>query len=128
MDLWCVKACWGNYAFDFVHSDSVGNSEGILCIWDPNSFRKNNVTVPDYFCMVWGVWLKTGVDILMMVVYAPQELRDKQEVPLGGSSFTWCHKSATKMSKLDTFLISKNLMISCPNIIVISLDRYLSDH
>nr|GEZ60938.1 RNA-directed DNA polymerase, eukaryota [Tanacetum cinerariifolium] len=24
-----------------------------------------------------------------------------KEVPLGGSSFTWCHKSATKMSKLD---------------------------
>nr|GEX71936.1 putative RNA-directed DNA polymerase, eukaryota, reverse transcriptase zinc-binding domain protein [Tanacetum cinerariifolium] len=37
-----------------------------------------------------------------------------EEVPLGGSSFTWCHKSATKMSKLDRFLIS--------------LDRYLSDH
>ncbi|GJZ14884.1 hypothetical protein Tco_0550561 [Tanacetum coccineum] len=24
-----------------------------------------------------------------------------EEIPLGGSSFTWCHKSATKMSKLD---------------------------
>nr|GEZ94507.1 nucleotide-binding alpha-beta plait domain-containing protein [Tanacetum cinerariifolium] len=156
MDLWCVKACCGNYTFDFVHSDSVGNSRGILCIWDPNSFHKNNVTVLDYLCMVRGVWLKTGVDILMVVVYAPQELRDKrilwdylehvinqwdgevvimgdfnevrfkserfglvfnvqganvfnafianeglEEVPLGGSSFTWCHKSATKMSKLD---------------------------
>nr|GEU68640.1 RNA-directed DNA polymerase, eukaryota, reverse transcriptase zinc-binding domain protein [Tanacetum cinerariifolium] len=156
MDLWSVKACWGNYVFDFVHSDFVGNSGGILCIWDPNSFRKNNVTVLDYFCMVRGVWLKTGVDILMVVVYAPQELRDKcilweylehvinqwdgevvimgdfnevrfkserfglvfnvqganvfnavianagqEEVPLGGSSFTWCHKSATKISKLD---------------------------
>nr|GEY81043.1 RNA-directed DNA polymerase, eukaryota [Tanacetum cinerariifolium] len=78
MDLWCVKACWGNYAFDFVHSDSVGNSAGILCIWDPNSFRKNKVTVLNYFCMVWGVWLKTSVDILMVVVYAPQELRDKR--------------------------------------------------
>nr|GEW59869.1 nucleotide-binding alpha-beta plait domain-containing protein [Tanacetum cinerariifolium] len=26
-------------------------------------------------------------------------------VPLGGCSFTWCHKLATKMSKLDHFLI-----------------------
>nr|GEZ52760.1 glucose-methanol-choline oxidoreductase, FAD/NAD(P)-binding domain protein [Tanacetum cinerariifolium] len=26
-----------------------------------------------------------------------------EEVPVGGSSFTWCHKSATKMSKLDRF-------------------------
>nr|GEX71075.1 RNA-directed DNA polymerase, eukaryota [Tanacetum cinerariifolium] len=58
--------------------DSVGNSGEILCIWDPNSFRKNNVTVSDYFCMVQDVWLKTDVDILMVVVYAPQELRDKR--------------------------------------------------
>ncbi|GJS24765.1 RNA-directed DNA polymerase, eukaryota, reverse transcriptase zinc-binding domain protein [Tanacetum coccineum] len=50
------------------------------------------------------------------------------EVPLGGCSFTWCHKSATKMSKLDRFLISDSLMCLCPNISSISLDRYLSDH
>nr|GEV95429.1 RNA-directed DNA polymerase, eukaryota [Tanacetum cinerariifolium] len=50
------------------------------------------------------------------------------EVPFGGCSFTWCHKSATKMSKLDRFLISKSLMSSCPNISTISLDCFLSDH
>nr|GEX29266.1 RNA-directed DNA polymerase, eukaryota, reverse transcriptase zinc-binding domain protein [Tanacetum cinerariifolium] len=51
-----------------------------------------------------------------------------EEVPLGGCSFTWCHKSATKMSKLDRFLISESLMSSCPNISAITLDRFLSDH
>nr|GEV18268.1 RNA-directed DNA polymerase, eukaryota [Tanacetum cinerariifolium] len=51
-----------------------------------------------------------------------------EEVPLGGSSFTWCHKSATKMSKLDRFLISKNLLNTCPNITAITLERYHSDH
>nr|GEZ02255.1 RNA-directed DNA polymerase, eukaryota [Tanacetum cinerariifolium] len=50
------------------------------------------------------------------------------EVPLGGCSFTWCHKSAKKMSKLDRFLISDNLMCSCPSISSTSLDRFLSDH
>ena len=50
------------------------------------------------------------------------------EVPLGGCSFTWCHKSATKMSKLDRFLISENLLCSCPCISSTSLDRFLSDH
>ncbi|GJY50063.1 RNA-directed DNA polymerase, eukaryota [Tanacetum coccineum] len=50
------------------------------------------------------------------------------DVPMGGCSFTWVHKSATKMSKLDRFLISEGLMESCPNISAISLDRYLSDH
>ncbi|GJQ95193.1 RNA-directed DNA polymerase, eukaryota, reverse transcriptase zinc-binding domain protein [Tanacetum coccineum] len=51
-----------------------------------------------------------------------------EDVPLGGSSFTWCHKSASKMSKLDPFLISESLMTSCPGISAITLDRYLSNH
>ncbi|GKC07142.1 RNA-directed DNA polymerase, eukaryota [Tanacetum coccineum] len=50
------------------------------------------------------------------------------EVPLGGSAFTWSHKSATKMSKIDRFLISDGLMNTCPNINAITLERYLSDH
>nr|GEX10206.1 RNA-directed DNA polymerase, eukaryota [Tanacetum cinerariifolium] len=50
------------------------------------------------------------------------------EVPLGGSAFTWSHKSATKMRKVDRFLISDGLMNTCPNINVITLERYLSDH
>nr|GEX47024.1 RNA-directed DNA polymerase, eukaryota [Tanacetum cinerariifolium] len=50
------------------------------------------------------------------------------EVPLGGSRFTWCHKSATKMSKLDRFLVSENLFTVSPNINAITLERYLSDH
>ncbi|GKB15981.1 RNA-directed DNA polymerase, eukaryota, reverse transcriptase zinc-binding domain protein [Tanacetum coccineum] len=51
-----------------------------------------------------------------------------EEVPLGGSTFTWCHKSATKMSKLDRFLVSDNLFTICPHISAITLERYLSDH
>nr|GEW13194.1 RNA-directed DNA polymerase, eukaryota [Tanacetum cinerariifolium] len=50
------------------------------------------------------------------------------EVNLGGCSYTWCHKSTTKMSKLDRFLISDSLMNSCPNINAISLERLHSDH
>nr|GFA84501.1 RNA-directed DNA polymerase, eukaryota [Tanacetum cinerariifolium] len=50
------------------------------------------------------------------------------KVPLGGCSFTWCHKSAKKMSKLDRFLIYDNLMCSLPSISYTSLDRFLSYH
>ncbi|GKC25989.1 RNA-directed DNA polymerase, eukaryota [Tanacetum coccineum] len=32
------------------------------------------------------------------------------------------------MSKLDRFLISESLINSCPNISVIALERFLSDH
>ncbi|GKB39931.1 RNA-directed DNA polymerase, eukaryota [Tanacetum coccineum] len=51
-----------------------------------------------------------------------------EEVPLGGSAYTWCHKSASKMSKLDRFLVSENLLNTCPNISAITLDRFLSDN
>ncbi|GJR29960.1 RNA-directed DNA polymerase, eukaryota [Tanacetum coccineum] len=50
------------------------------------------------------------------------------EVTLGGSHFTWCHKSATKMSKLDRFLVSESVLSVYPNINAITLERYLSDH
>ncbi|GJZ17729.1 RNA-directed DNA polymerase, eukaryota [Tanacetum coccineum] len=50
------------------------------------------------------------------------------EVSSGGYSFTWSHKSTSKMSKLDHFLIFEGLMDSCSNISAITLDRFLSDH
>ncbi|GJT84525.1 RNA-directed DNA polymerase, eukaryota, reverse transcriptase zinc-binding domain protein [Tanacetum coccineum] len=183
MEMFCIKRCWGNYAFDHAYSASVGNSGGILYVWDPKMFKKWNATVSDYFVMFRGEWISNGKKLLIISVYAPQELAEKKslwdylqlvtsnwngevillgdfnkvrnkderygsvfnkqgadafnsfisnsglvEVPLGGCSFTWCHKSATKMSKLDRFLISDNLMCLCPNISLVSLDRYLSDH
>nr|GEU32912.1 RNA-directed DNA polymerase, eukaryota [Tanacetum cinerariifolium] len=130
-----------------------------------------------------GVWIKNGTDLIIIVVYAPHDSRDKrmlwdylvhvvnqwhgevvimgdfnkvryksdrfgsnfnehgvnafnafisnaglEEIPLGGSAFTWCYRSATKMSKLDRFFVSNNLFSTCPHISAITLDRYLSDH
>ncbi|GJR47194.1 RNA-directed DNA polymerase, eukaryota [Tanacetum coccineum] len=157
MELISVRNCWGNYAFNYVHSNAVGNSGGILCVWDSNSFVKESHTILDFFVIIRGKWLKSGIDLIIVAVYGPHDPRDKrmvweylsyvinqwngnvvvmgdfnevrykldrfgsvfnvqgaeefnafiadvglEEVPLGGSSFTWCHKSATKM-KLDGF-------------------------
>nr|GEU53215.1 RNA-directed DNA polymerase, eukaryota, reverse transcriptase zinc-binding domain protein [Tanacetum cinerariifolium] len=124
IDLLDVKRCWGNFAFEFVYSESLGNSRGILYVWNPNVFNKNNVTVSDYFIMVRGDWLFNGEVIVMGDC---NEVRNKSErfglsfnvqgakyfnsfivdsslveVPLGGCSFTWCHRSASKM-KVDGF-------------------------
>ncbi|GKB00590.1 RNA-directed DNA polymerase, eukaryota [Tanacetum coccineum] len=98
--------------------DSVGNSGGILCVWDTNSFKKLNATVSVHFVMI------RGANAFNSFISSA----GLEEVPLGGCSFTWCHKSASKMSKLDRFLNCKSLISSCPNILATTLDRYLSDH
>nr|GEY44928.1 RNA-directed DNA polymerase, eukaryota [Tanacetum cinerariifolium] len=71
------ETCWGNMAFDYVHSDSVGNSGGILCVWDPNAFCKHSVTMSYYVIMVRGMWRKNGKDFIIIVVYAPHDIKEK---------------------------------------------------
>nr|GEV94534.1 RNA-directed DNA polymerase, eukaryota [Tanacetum cinerariifolium] len=50
------------------------------------------------------------------------------DLPLDGYAYTWVHKSATKMSKLKWFLISKGLIASFPHLSAIYLDKHLSDY
>ncbi|GKC54471.1 RNA-directed DNA polymerase, eukaryota, partial [Tanacetum coccineum] len=164
LEFFNIRRCWGNFNFDYVYSSSVGYSGGILCVWDPKMFHKDNATVSDYFVMVRGKWIPNGRMILIISIYAPQELSEKkmlwdyltmvignwqgdvvimgdfnevrkqeerygsvfnvhgadafnmfisnaglEEIHLGGCSFTWCHKSASKMSKLDRFLVSEGI-------------------
>nr|GEU62969.1 RNA-directed DNA polymerase, eukaryota [Tanacetum cinerariifolium] len=152
-----VKFIWGNLNFQFVSSDSVGNSG--------------------------GTWLPSNTKILFVVIYAPQttvlkrmlweyisalanrwngetivlgdfnEVRTEEErfgsifnpssartfnqfiassglieVKMEGYSFTWTHPSASKMSKLDCFIVSDGIFSTFPSITTVCLDRRLSDH
>nr|GEY09826.1 hydroxycinnamoyl-CoA quinate/shikimate transferase [Tanacetum cinerariifolium] len=36
IELFNIKKCWGNFIFDYVYSPFMGNSGGILCVWDPS--------------------------------------------------------------------------------------------
>nr|GEV85517.1 RNA-directed DNA polymerase, eukaryota [Tanacetum cinerariifolium] len=178
-----VKFMWGNSNYDFVCSDSLGNSGGILCIWEATAFKKDYVTILDNFVAIYGTWIPSNVKILIVAIYAPQQLTDKHDlweyllilighwkgetilmgdinevrsreerrgsvfnpsgarvfnhfidslglvdVKLEGYSFTWSHPSATKMSKLDRFLVSDGVISLFPSISAICLDRRLSDH
>ncbi|GKB92738.1 RNA-directed DNA polymerase, eukaryota [Tanacetum coccineum] len=108
IELFNVKECWGNFAFEYKCGASVGNSGGILCIWDPSMFRNTMSTASDYFIMS-----TAGLEEVHL-----RRLLDSMVLS----------QSATKMSKLDRFLISEGLAGSCPNISAVALDRYLSDH
>ncbi|GJZ71370.1 RNA-directed DNA polymerase, eukaryota [Tanacetum coccineum] len=50
------------------------------------------------------------------------------DVNLEGYAFTWSHPSATKMSKLDRFLVSEGIISLFPSLTALCLDRHLSDH
>ncbi|GKA95732.1 RNA-directed DNA polymerase, eukaryota [Tanacetum coccineum] len=50
------------------------------------------------------------------------------DIQLGGYSFTWSHPSASKMSKLDRFLLTEGLISLFPQLSAICLNRHLSDH
>ncbi|GJY75406.1 RNA-directed DNA polymerase, eukaryota [Tanacetum coccineum] len=183
VDLFTLKKLWGNFSFDNAISPSVGNSGEIVCMWEPSIFVKENVIVFDSFLLITGCWVPSGTKILIISVYAPQdivgkrmlwdclchvkdnwngeciimgdfnEVRTKEErfgskfnsqdafifnnfilsaglvdIPLGGYSFMWAHKTATKMSKLDRFLISDGLLTLFPHLSDLCLDRHLSDH
>nr|GFB76604.1 hypothetical protein [Tanacetum cinerariifolium] len=119
---------------------------------EKSAFKKNNSTISDYFVMLGESWLCSGVNLLIILVYAPQEYAENKMLwdylvhviskwdgeiyfaskslrdPLRGCSFTWCHRSAKKMSKLDRFLMLKGLLGVNPNFLALTLDRYLSDH
>ncbi|GJY65385.1 RNA-directed DNA polymerase, eukaryota, partial [Tanacetum coccineum] len=77
IDLCSIKELWGNLYFDHVVGSSVGCSGGIVCVWDPNMFVKDHVSKSDYFVALMGTWIPTSTKLLIISVYAPQELSKK---------------------------------------------------
>ncbi|GKB37953.1 RNA-directed DNA polymerase, eukaryota [Tanacetum coccineum] len=50
------------------------------------------------------------------------------DIPLGGYAFTWTDKYATKISKIDRFLVLQGFLDLFPNMSGLILDRNISDH
>nr|GFA58796.1 RNA-directed DNA polymerase, eukaryota [Tanacetum cinerariifolium] len=67
-----VKLLWGNYNFDHVFSEAVGNSGGILCTWDSNVFHKEQHIISDNFVALYGTWNPNKAKLLMISIYALQ--------------------------------------------------------
>ncbi|GKC35982.1 RNA-directed DNA polymerase, eukaryota, reverse transcriptase zinc-binding domain protein [Tanacetum coccineum] len=177
------ETMWGNFDFDYACSMARGRSGGIISMWDPNTFSKEEIWRDDSFIIVKGRW-KNSVGIFSMInVYGPQDpqtksalwnkladfmhnhngkfilfgdlnvVRNEQEkfgsifsshkaghfnafidssglidLPIGGCYYTWMNKAGTKLSKLDRFLISNDILEAIPDIHITALDRLWSDH
>ncbi|GJZ61711.1 RNA-directed DNA polymerase, eukaryota [Tanacetum coccineum] len=177
-----VKILWGNSNFEYLFSEAIGNSGGILYTWDPNIFLNEQHILSDNFVALFGTWVPTKTKLLISI-YAPQPRTEKRslwhyimslvtrwqgdsivmgdfnevrsadermgsvfniqgaadfndfisnsglvDIQLEGYSFTWSHPSASKMSKLDRFLVTEGIISLFPHILAICLDRHLSDH
>nr|GEV85738.1 RNA-directed DNA polymerase, eukaryota [Tanacetum cinerariifolium] len=125
-----VKFLWGNSNFEHLFSEALGNSGGILCTSDPNVFHKEHHIISDNFVALrmeerWGS---------VFNVYRARAFNNfitnsgLVTVQLEGYTFTWAHPSATKMSKLDRFLVTDGLLSLFPHVSAVCLDRHLSNH
>ncbi|GJW65323.1 RNA-directed DNA polymerase, eukaryota [Tanacetum coccineum] len=177
IDLFAIKALWGNFLYDFAVSPSVGYFGGLLCVWDPNMFSKDSVNISDSFLAIRGTWISSSTKLFIVSVYAPQDLSERKtlweyiihmidlwegesvilgdfnevrseqerfgtifndsganafnnfistagliDLPLEGYSYTSALKSASKMSKLDRFLIYEGFLSVFPSLSALCLD------
>ncbi|GJU57997.1 RNA-directed DNA polymerase, eukaryota, partial [Tanacetum coccineum] len=113
IDLFSIKELWGNFSFDFTFSPSVGFSGGILCVWDPNIFVKDNATISDSFVAVRGdinevrseherfgtIFNVSGAKAFNHFISAS----DLIDLPLEAYSYTWSIKSASKMTSIKAW-------------------------
>ncbi|GJY82754.1 RNA-directed DNA polymerase, eukaryota, partial [Tanacetum coccineum] len=73
----------------------------------------------------WGsTFNKQGADLFNSFISSSGLI----DIQMEGYSFTWAHPSASKMSKLDRFLLSNGLLSFFPHLSAVCLDRHLSDH
>ncbi|GJW17908.1 RNA-directed DNA polymerase, eukaryota [Tanacetum coccineum] len=150
IDVCTIKELWGNMYFDHVVGPLVGFSGGIasrhfyLCPQELSEKRD----LWNYLQSFISRW--DGETVLMGDF---NEVRSERErfgsvfnqqgatafnqfisssslidPPLDGYAFTWSHKNASKMSKLDRFLLSEGLFDFFPHLSAICLDKNLSDH
>nr|GEW65695.1 RNA-directed DNA polymerase, eukaryota, nucleotide-binding alpha-beta plait domain protein [Tanacetum cinerariifolium] len=130
LDAWTPE--FSNDLNDNSSSDgpSIRYSRGVLCVWDSNMFVKESVTISDSFVAIRGTWVSTSTKLIIIFVYAPQDVSERRtlweyisimidsweganafnyfismaslvDLSLEGYSYTWSHKSALKMCKLD---------------------------
>nr|GEY33677.1 hypothetical protein [Tanacetum cinerariifolium] len=130
-----VKFIWGNSNYQYVSSDSTGSSGGILCVWEATIFKKDYATVSDNFIVIYETWIFNNSKVLIVVIYAPPSLSHKRVLwdyisslialqletlqpfyhvvgacgcQVGRILFYVGSSFATKMSKLDRFLVSED--------------------
>ena len=78
LELFRLKSMWANYSFDYACSLARGQSGGLVSMWDPSVFVKQNIWCDDNFIIVQGRWLNVEDNLYLVNIYGPQEPPAKQ--------------------------------------------------
>ncbi|GJT94975.1 RNA-directed DNA polymerase, eukaryota, partial [Tanacetum coccineum] len=153
MDLVTVRMVWGNSRFDFASSSArgvwkIGNLRmQFITVYAP---QYANAKILLWYRLQILISRFNGESIIIgdfNVVRVPEERmgsefninmaesfnnfimeNDLVDVSLGGYQFTWVNSLATKMSKIDRFLISGGLLERFPDLAGTILDKGVPDH
>ncbi|PWA71177.1 RNA-directed DNA polymerase, eukaryota [Artemisia annua] len=113
---------WGNRSFGVDYVGSVGQSGGLICMWD-SSILEFNVTVKNmHFLRLSGVFKGSGVRINIINVYAPQGVAAKNEL------WGLIEGEFRKLSKIDRVLVCPGFFNKWPLACLRVLPSRFSDH
>ncbi|GKC47640.1 RNA-directed DNA polymerase, eukaryota, partial [Tanacetum coccineum] len=132
---------WGSNAYKKAADMSILNQlihDLSLCAWGSNAYKK----AADMFgkFMFFEAEESTKMSPRTWNINIVDETLDSSDnldvndnsdlidLPLGGRLFTWMNKAGTKLSKLDRFLISEEVVEALPDVRVTAIDRLWSDH
>nr|GEV09756.1 RNA-directed DNA polymerase, eukaryota, reverse transcriptase zinc-binding domain protein [Tanacetum cinerariifolium] len=105
-----IKAIWGNVYLDFATSSAraMGDFNEVRCATKRHGSSFHVLNAAGFNSFI-----------------ANSHLID---ISLGGYSFTWSNKYASKMSNFDQFLVSQAVLDLFPNMLGLILHRHISDH
>ncbi|GKA84791.1 RNA-directed DNA polymerase, eukaryota, reverse transcriptase zinc-binding domain protein, partial [Tanacetum coccineum] len=98
---------------DFMHY----HNGSYIMFGDMNAVRNEQERVGSIFNNIEADYFNSFIDATGLV-----------DLPIGGRCFTWMNKAGTKLSKLDRFLISEDVIDLLLDIRITALDRIWSDH
>ncbi|XP_071689438.1 uncharacterized protein [Rutidosis leptorrhynchoides] len=78
-DRW-VQALWGSNDFGFIQKEVVGNSGGMLIIWDTKKFIVDSAVGSEFFLAILGKWYGSGLESIIVNVYGPHNDKDKKRL------------------------------------------------
>lgn len=112
---------WGSGDFDFASSNSVGDSGGLLVIWNKDFFKANSIVSHGSFIVMEGV-INNIFPCCVVNMYAPNEVRNKRSV--------WEELLAIKVNSQSPWCVGgdfNEISNTCERVGCVRLDRGMKD-